>query len=193
MTEVTSDYIYKTTAKKVYGMTDKMLIALGKPDKLVPNPHRKTQKAALYLRQRVTEWIDANQGWWKQEVDKRAERSARSRQAADNKRQKTIAWAETIVIITDPLPVSFAKLAQETTDRGNERLYEQGRFYDQYILSSSAVVAHLRHMYTNYESLLQELEGLVGTAEAYMIIRQRCDALITERLTLQYPTWERLI
>ncbi len=54
------------------------------------------------------------------------------------------------------------------------------------------VVAFVRHNMTNYESLLEEVEGKPGASLAYLRIKERVNALICERLGVKLEVLDRV-
>lgn len=165
------EYVYKVTLKAVYGLTDKLIRDLGEPDRTVPNPHyRSGPPASLYKVERVERWIDEHS----EEVDRAREqhiaRSSRALAAAAVKRAETRAWAKQVPLewLGDIPP----RIAEEA------RMYYLMRYDSLAELSTSALIAYVRHNLTNYEELLAELAGRIGCAEGYLIIRKRVDALV---------------
>lgn len=162
-------YCYKTTLTKTYGLTASMIWRLGEPDRTVPNPHyRSAPPASLYLIERVERWIEANQA----EVDRaRQDREHRSRRMTAEmqfRRDKLIEWASTVGIVVAPLPDDFYQRAVIHYESGD--------------VGRGGLIAFARHRYTNYERLLSEIEGKPGCGEAYMVIKARVNALVSDRL-----------
>lgn len=183
MAEAT-EFCYKSTLRTVYGLPDSWIARLGDPDKSVPNPHyRSGPPSSLYLRARVEAFIEENQADYERMIVERRSRQARARGAAEQREQALTAWAGAVEIVSRPLP------DQQTLHDQVEvfyawRNYERGRESDFY-LTPGAVVAHLRHSYTNYETLLQYVEGNPGCAEAYLVLKRRCTE-VAEGLLQQY-------
>ena len=51
------EFVYKSTLKERFGLTDSLIRKLGAPDKQVPNPHyRSGPPASLYAIDRVEAW-----------------------------------------------------------------------------------------------------------------------------------------
>lgn len=174
-----SAHCYKTTLKTTYGLSDAWIKKLGEPDMVVPNPHYKKYNSYLYLRERVEAFIEENQDAWNKLQERRVKRSKISSEIAERKRQELLEWAENVKIKTASLPKSLGKLERLTQKNGSA-------FYDDFILSANAVVAYVRHNCTNYELLLDEQSGKIGTHFAYMIIRDRVNELIVFKLEQMY-------
>ena len=72
--EQPEEYVYKTTLKSRYGLSDAEIKRLGPPDKLVPNPNYKSgPPASLYCVKRVEKWIKKH----KPELERAVERRKR--------------------------------------------------------------------------------------------------------------------
>lgn len=183
-----NEYVYKSTLKGTYGLTDSWIKKLGEPDKTVPNPHyRSGPPASLYRIERVEAFIDANHDEWLKLQERRRAYRKVARKVADKKRQETIEWAETVEIeaYRKRLPRNQSKLENAVREQWvNFRAFERGDYVDyvDFTMSHNALVAYLRHNHTSYEFLLDELPGRVGTADAYAIIRDRCDELANRLL-----------
>ena len=48
-----------------------------------------------------------------------------------------------------------------------------GRYYGSGAVALGGVLAYLRHNYTNYHDLLAQLDGKIGTADAYLVVKRR--------------------
>ena len=62
-------YCYRTTLKIVYGLTESWIKRLGEPDKVVPNPHRRSTNSYLYLRERVEMFIEEKSAIQQKRID----------------------------------------------------------------------------------------------------------------------------
>lgn len=187
MTDNQAKYVYKTTIKEAYGLTDSWIKRLGEPDKVAPNPHYRSKKSYLYLRRRVEAFIGAHQDEYDELLKKRAARSAKMQAIADRRVEALLSWAEKSPVQVGELPRQLAKLKRRLTDDfQNFRAYQHGDFLGEFTMSPNAIVAHVRHTSTNYEDLLLQIEGKPGCHVAYLIIREHCDAAIEKRLDDKY-------
>jgi hypothetical protein len=180
-----TDYIYKATLKKAYGLTDSWIERLGEPDKIVPNPYYSSRKSYLYLRARVEMFIDEHQDEYKKLLAGRAERSARARTVMSRRVDDLLDWAEGVELIISRLPekMETLKLRTETSFTG---FYLSERGDADFTMSPNAIIAYVRHELTNYEELLREIGNKPGCRQAYIIIRDRVDNAIEKRLLMQY-------
>lgn len=181
-----SEFVYKSTLKTVYGLPDSWIARLGEPDQQVKNPHyRSGPPSSLYRRARVEAFIEENQGDYERMLAERRVRQARAKGAADQRAQTLMAWANAVDIkCTQLLPVDRQLLDDQVEAFYAWRNYERGDYRDFY-LTHGAVVAYVRHNYTNYEALLQYIEGKPGCAEAYLVLKRRCTE-IAEGLLQRY-------
>jgi len=163
-------YVYKSTLKKVYGLTDKLIRQLGSPDKIVPNPHyRGAAPSSLYLIERVEEWIENHPG----EMNSAMARSRAMKDIAEIRRLETLAWANSVSVIVNEFE-ERKELEKQTLNAAWHQ--------EDFILTENAIIAFVRHNRTNYHDLLATLSGLIGCAEAYVIIKRRVNDEITKRL-----------
>jgi hypothetical protein len=170
----TREYVYKSTLRKVYGLTPRMIAECGPADKTRENPYyRNGPDASLYLIERVEAWIEAN----KERVEKarasRGKRSEAMKTVHDKKRaerlRKEEAWVSGVQItVADPLPDSLLKDAGFISHRDP--------------LEAKGVHAHVRHRLTNYHSLLAELNEREFSGDLYLLLRKRIDAVVTAAL-----------
>ena len=109
----------------------------------------------------------------------RRRRSETCRQVHD-----LIAWARNVEIVVTTLPQTVAQLAQETS--ASFRLNCAGENSDRFVLTPKAMVAHVRHTCTNYHQLLSQLQRGPGTTVTYLILKQRVNQVVRERLRQQY-------
>lgn len=179
------EFAYKTTLKKTYGLTDSWIKRLGEPDKVVPNPHyRNGPPSSLYRRTRVEEFIEANQEEYDKLQAKRAKLRAASQRVADKKRQETLSWAESVGIelLEDKLPKTYNGLCRAC----EEKFLTFIPFSADFSLTNNAIVAYIRHNFTNYEALLSQAEGRTGVGEAYWVIKARVNETVKKMLEVRY-------
>jgi hypothetical protein len=181
-------YMYKTTIKEVYGLTDSWIKRLGDPDKQVSNPHYGSgPPASLYLISRVEYLIDENREEYEKLQERRIKRRKIAQAVADRLRKETVEWAEGIEVHkVGNLPRSRQELEKRTINQYLEFRWAMRGDYiaDEtlFTMSHNALIAYLRHNHTNYDFLLNKISGRVGIGNAYMIIRNRCDELAEQLL-----------
>lgn len=186
-------YVYETTLRMTYGMTPSMIQELGEPDKVVTNPHfQSAAPGCLYLVDRVEAWVDENQERIKKARESRSRRSAAMKGVHRKKRaerrrleqqqmrleeerfSKEQEWLQTLPItIVKPLPTTLMSDAM--------------RYRNQYGHSPTnperAILNHVRHRYTNYHTLLKEIETKEFPYRLHPLLRQRVNAVVMEVLT----------
>lgn len=168
------EYVYKSTLRDVYGLTPAMIRELGDPDKLTKNPHWKSGPlASLYLIERVEAWIDANIERVEQAREKRVKRAASAKRANETKYTKITQWAQMVDITFTP-PTDY----DAAWDQAEQHYLYQSTWDDYRTISYNGVVAYIRHNCTNYDRLLRQIDGKVGTYQAYNIIRARVDDMV---------------
>lgn len=172
-------YVYKSTLRMVYGLTDGMIQKLGEPDRLVKNPHHRSSTAYLYLIERVESWCEDHAV----EVEKarllRPARSARAKEQMTARRAALLEWATIVQIIINDWPDDIRAAA--------EAHYAARRDdYDYYDVTEGAVLAYARHNCTNYHELLSQLRGrwMPGADEAYTIIKDRVNEICSQRMKI---------
>ena len=176
--EFQKEYVYKSTLRDVYGMTDSMIAELGDPDLRVKNPHyRSGPLASLYLIERVEAWCDAHDDRLQKALSARAKRSEASKRANETKYNQIIEWANTVTVELYP-PDSYEAVWNEADAYYASRDW---RFFG-FGVGFGGVVAYMRHNCTNYDRLLKQIYGQVGTHEAYQIIRDRADNIVEQWL-----------
>jgi len=184
-------YMYRTTLRELYGLTDTMLRELGEPDLEVPNPHyRSGPPASLYLIARVELWIEQNADRVQKARERRQKRSARMTAVAQERSAKLLAWARAVPIVVAPLP-GLGALQRQVEESFLDFALERGRAID-FNMSPNAIVAYVRHNLSNYEELLDQIKGQVGVDTAYLTIRERCDRAIRAALE-QKAGWSALL
>ena len=167
-------YVYKSLLKTMFGLTDRMIVELGEPDKTNPNPfYKKAAPLKLYSIERVEQWIEEHQDEVQSARAKRAKRAERRALANAEAKQawneanaaklaqlvaagnELLNWSQAVEIQVRPFPDNIRKRA------GNyyiEREAANGYFRERYNgMSEAGVVAFARHRYTNYEQVLAEL------------------------------------
>lgn len=180
-------FAYKTTIKNMYRLPESWIKRLGEPDKLVRNPHYPSRQSALYLRARVEAFIEAHQAEYDALLQKQAIRSERASAVADAARRHLQEWAANVEIEIEPLPESKRQLEEQTVKR-HEAFHAlmYGTEAPPFTLSRNALLAYVRHTFTNYDQLLSEIDGKVGVGTAYTMLKARVNQIMEQRLTEQY-------
>lgn len=151
-------YIYKSTVKNIHGFSDSWIKALGKPDRLVPNPHYSSgPPSSLYLRKRVEAFIELHADAYSRRLRERHNRSAAAKKAARPKVEERhrreaeiFKWALEVPIHLQELPeepATLTRIANESFDelalnRDNPKAYTRQ-------LTRAGIVAFVRHERTN--------------------------------------------
>lgn len=160
------ELITKTQVREEYGLTEALLRRLGEPDALRPNPHyRSAAPMQLYRRDRVAAWVEENAAL----LESRQSARAAAARASATKRERARAEVAALVaeLRMDPTP-SRAKL------RADAQSFLWGRYghrgYDGEV-TDRALCSHIRHRYTNYESILSVVKGKVGAGDLYAAVK----------------------
>jgi vacuolar-type H+-ATPase subunit H len=174
--------VYKTTIKKMYGLTESMIDELGPPDKIVPNPHYTSREAYLYLIERVETWLENN----RERVEKARKRRERLSKALTERARKRaedlVEWSRNAAIELDAVN---RDTIQEEAQTHYTLFFALERGKEAFPVGVNGVVSYVRHNYTNYEDLLYKIKGKPGCWAAYEIIKDRVNKKITENLALQ--------
>jgi hypothetical protein len=177
-----NEFVYKSTVRKVYGLTPAMIEELGEPDKYCENPHwRGGPDARLYSIERVKTWVGANKERVERARESRARRSAAARTAQERKqaerrrererllreqegrRRDALDWVNGLVVnLERRLPDTLVEDARRTHPN----------------LTEKALRAHVRHRLTNYHSLRRQLRSQEFEGELDRLLRQRTDAVM---------------
>lgn len=178
------DYVSRTTLAKRYGLTPKLIEAMGAPDKEASNPHyRSGPPMQLFLIERVERFVDEHAEELRACAERRPARVAAAVKAISTKRSSLVAHAETVPLEwRRPLPSSFGRLRGEAwshaTSHYGEEAHEPGR---------SGIFSTVRHDYTNYHDILATFHGRCGAEDAYQTLRNRLDDEIKRAMRLAYP------
>jgi len=111
--EQRAEMVYKSTLKSRFGLTDKLILLLGDPDKLVKNPNYKSgPPAGLYLVERVESFIRDHLVEVDEAKAKREGRKAAAQKAVATKTREIVAFASSVDLgVVNPLP-SLEKLRE---------------------------------------------------------------------------------
>jgi len=181
-----TEYVYKTTLKEVYGLTDNWIKRLGEPDKVVKNPHYRSKHSYLYLRRRVEAFLDAHQEEYERFLEGRAARSAKMQMITDRRVQELLTWVQKSPVQVDKLPRKLADLKQRVVNDYMLWMFNRSNRDDEFTMTPKAIIAYVRHVLTNYEGLLAEIEGKPGCHVAYQVIRARIDTIVEKQLDDAY-------
>jgi len=169
-----NDFMYKSMVRMMYGLSDAWMTRLGPPDREVQNPHyRSGPPAALYSIARVEEFLAEHADEYAVHLAKRERRSAAAKERSQRAAEELAEWARSVPIMHGLWPTNLASACQESL-LARERWMASPN--ERHFLNL------LRHEYTNYHDLLQELSGRTSCWDAYRIIKERVNGEITERL-----------
>lgn len=175
-----TEYITKTTIKEDYNLTDGLIKRIGEPDQLKPNPHyRKAAPMKLYCRERVEAWISNNPD----AIAKTRKRQRAASKAVEAKREIARQQAAAMVddlVMRDP-PKDIDKKAFD---------FYISRYPDFKGLTQRGLCSFIRHNYTNYDNILQQVRGTVGAGEWYVAVKLYLCCLIIERYQLDLHPYE---
>ena len=176
------DKIYRTTATKEYGLSDKQLDAL--PFETVPNPHyRSGPPSRLYLRADVERLVKSLPAGSRQP---REERSAAAKTAAKQRAEELIQQAELLEIVVRVVAeeqvvrdacANYNSAERRERDENDASEHSDPDFLDR------ITVNYIRHDLTEYENCLADVKGKPGENEAHRIIRER----VLDEIADNYP------
>jgi hypothetical protein len=173
--------------KTVYRLTPKWIVDLGNPDKLKTNPYRRSgPPMRLYLRERVEAFIDQNRAAYEAMQQKRDKQVETGTAVAHRRWQQTMAWAESVELEFGQLPENLQAAA--TQHFGHLQAVRGGPRDNELVgmVNERGVIAMLRHEYSNYHLLLNELFGQVGRWQAYAVIRDRINQRACELAGIEF-------
>ena len=175
-------FVYKSTLKTRFGLTDSLIRKLGRPGKTCPNPHYRTgPPAGLYSVERVEKFAAAHRAEIDDAAAKRDRRKEAAAKAVQTKTARTVAIAMDAELEFCQLPAKhehIKRLAYDhAIDRHGANAYEPG---------PAGIAAFVRHNYTNYEEILERFHGQVGGGDAYVALRERLDAQVDKWIESRY-------
>ena len=180
------NYIPKTYILKRDGWTKKaMNIFLQNPDLIKTNPNYKSgPPMQLFLLEKIEKIEQTVE--FKEFVNKNKNKKHKigAQKSLKTKIDKITNWAETVEIIIPNY--SIRELKRLSIQHYNDYHFEDGAFVtknDDADFILRITYNFIRHVLTNYETLLYEIHGKVGTDDAYDILRERIDNAIE----LKYP------
>ena len=140
-----------------------------------------------YLIARVEEWCEANAGRLAEAQGERKKRSAQMTEVAQRRRDELIAWAEEVKVNVSAF--SPDDLRDEAESWYIWRDYERRTVhgdgdgdYEPLDLGEGALIAFVRHQYTNYEDLLAYLGQKPGCHEAYPVLKAQINEMVKAAL-----------
>ena len=178
------EVIPRTIVRYVYGLPPSWIRQLGRPDQVKPHPRPPGKTIALYSRWRVEALIETRQPAYLQMLISRANQYRRHTAETCRQAHDLIAWARTVEIVVTPLPQTVAQLEQET--KASFLVHCAGENGDPFVLTPKAMLAHVRHICTNYHQLLNRLQRGPGATVAYLILKRRVNQAVRETLRQQY-------
>ena len=167
-----------TSELKKRGWTDGLIKKfLPKPDETKTNPIVKCAAPMKLYKIKRVERIEKSEKFIKG-IDSISKRKIAAQKAVETKTAKTIEWANSIKI--DVPSISKDKLLRNA-------IYHYEQYHDTCIGSIDEDFAnristnYIRHKCTNYERVLDLLDGMVGRDKAYEIIKSRVNQVIKEQ------------
>jgi len=186
--KIDKKYISKA-GLKARGWTDSMIRRLlGDPDLTVRNPYyRKAPEMKLYLIERVNR-IEGSDIFLELK-EKSMKRSEAMKKVAKMKESELLKYIDSIEIEVKKMEIE--KIKNLAIEEYNFHQGEIDHFENMLIgkkdldsaFLSRITVNYIRHNLTNYEDLLEELEGKVGKYEAYIKLKNK----ILEKIAEVYP------
>ena len=160
-------YVTRASLREQFGLSEPWIRRLGEPDRTEAQPGRRRGGPVRQLWRvgRVQAFLDAHRDDFARHLAGRKGRPATKGGGEGAAR----GWAERAEIVVAPLPVDLGKAC---------RLYLNRMGHRDYSVSPRAIVAMLRHGYTNYDSLLDVLADQPGRWRAYPVLRARANAAV---------------
>lgn len=184
-----TSYINKGTVKRIYGLSDRWIAQLEPPDRIGRHPLNRSKKIALYLRARVDLFITAHQADYDALIHRRTLRYKYETTGAFARRRQLRAWAACVEIEIAPLPQSKRQLEEATVEQQHRfHLVERADVAPPCTPSHTALIAYIRHSFTNYADLIRQVEREDSFTDAYAIIKQRVNTCIEARLAERFGT-----
>ena len=169
---------YRNSELRQRGWTEGLIKKfLPKPDETKTNPIvRSAAPMKLYKIKRV-EKIEKSEKFIK-EMESISKRKAAARKAIETKTARTIDWANSVKINVPTLDKD--KLLKKAK-------YHYEQFHDTSVgsvdneFASRISTNYIRHECTNYDRVLGALDGMVGRAKAYEIIKGKVNQTIVDQ------------
>jgi hypothetical protein len=186
--KIDKKYISKA-GLKARGWTDSMIRRLlGDPDLTVRNPYyRKAPEMKLYLIERVNR-IEGSDIFLELK-EKSMKRREAMKKVAKMKESELLKYVDSIEIEVEKMEIEkIKKLAIENynfhqgeIDHIENMIFSEKDLDNAFL--SRIMVNYIRHNLTNYEDLLEELEGKVGKINAYIKLKNK----ILKKIAEVYP------
>lgn len=159
---------------------------LPKPDKEV-KVRGYRNLAFLYLQEKVVN-IETTDSSFLEAKIKGAKCKEVGIQASKRKKEQNLAYIATLPIKISDLPKNYKRLALDSCIEAIPYWrFEKGNCDIPSVATDRIVVNYIRHQLTEYEEILVEkINGIVGTQEAYIILKTRILNLIAEK----YPQFK---
>lgn len=169
---------YRNSELKQRGWTEGLIKKfLPKPDETKTNPVIKSAAPMKLYKIKRVERIEKSEKFIK-EMENISRRKIAARKAVETKTAKTVEWANSI------------KFNVPTFNRDKllkKAIYHYEQFHDTYVGSIDDEFAaristnYIRHECTNYYRVLGALDGMVGRAKAYEIIKGKVNQTIVDQ------------
>ena len=178
------EYVSIAGIKKRYGVTDKFVKMLGKPDEEVDNPHYKSSPPMkLFKRDRVEQLIEEVKKKDPAFFESMQKRRAAASKAVSTKKDYMVNLTKEILanlVIKEYDANKIPSLA-----RKQFQMHEIDKFGDvvhEWNGGLRAEVAYIRHQLTNYHDILDKISGKVGSKDAYEAIKKA----LTDKISADY-------
>ena len=191
-------HITITRLRSEYGWTDQLVVKhLGEHDREAPNPHyRSAAPMRLYLLDRVQETMAGNPGLRQQlqeTLDRRKKNQQRRTENTLKRRQELLRQTELMGPIIVKAPTRDAQKLMGMAAEHRRRFLEETLIHEDYeipvndgsIIAQERAVSMVRHEFTNYEQLLEDLprsRDLETNALIYQTLKTRVMQAIAEEI-----------
>lgn len=176
-------YVNQQGLTERYGLSAGWIKALGEPDELRTNPYYRSAPPMKRWRvSRVESFLQEHAEAYHKHLERSPARSKAASAAAALRSDATVEFAATVPIRVEPLPARGQLIAECQQDR---RSFLEERERDGPLVRDPTerdLVNYVRHVYSNYEELYEELYRRVGREAAYRILRDRINTLVCERI-----------
>ena len=156
-------FITPTRLKSEFFFTPTLLRQLGPPDKLATNPHYSSGPPMnMYLISRVKLFMRRHRAKFEVAKKRRPSRSLSAGAAVKTKTRRLIDEISKTPLVIAKLPRNLESVVSSADAHASDRHGMDARE-----VGPHGVIAHIRHNYTNYESVLRILKGRVGREDGY--------------------------
>jgi hypothetical protein len=206
-TERPSEFLYKATLRKQYGLTPSMIDELGEPDEYVDNPHYASgPMASLYRIDRVLGYLNQNRDRVERAKESRPKRSAAAQKVQERKRAERLRQEEEERTAEERQFAEWRRQASEWLDRQpitcqtpfsptliedaqKEFGFKAGRPY----WEQAGLRSYVRYNLTNFRELLKMARRYEWYPVIHDMLRQRVDQVVTKAILEWRPLVEEAV